>query len=285
MSIKYDPRRNALFSRDQSRASLFFGGFMETVGEWLFDKYESLRNRNQRYSLRAFAKKLDIPNSRLIQIIHHKRYVNDELAQQLINKLQPPMSEQQKLLELIKKEEHHRKVRKSFGPPPSFNTKLLQLDQFSLISDPIHYSLLALMETDTFQSNIQWISNKLNKDSDEIKTALDCLKRLGFIEIEPEIKLIDAKFVETPSDIPHQALRDHQSAKIKEALVALDELPVHIRDHTSITIPVNPEKLPEAKKIIKEFRRKMSQLLSSGQTSDVYHLCIQLFPTTRIEND
>ncbi|MFX5622600.1 DUF4423 domain-containing protein [Acinetobacter baumannii] len=47
-----------------------------------------------------------------------------------------------------------------------------------------------------------------------------------------------------------------------------------------MTIPTDPARLPEAKKLIAKFRREMAALLERGQPSEVYDCNIQLVPVT-----
>jgi hypothetical protein len=58
------------------------------------------------------------------------------------------------------------------------------------------------------------------------------------------------------------------------------ELDVELRDFSSIMLAIDPEKLPEAKTIIREFRQKMASLLKHGHRSEVYQLAIQFYPLT-----
>ena len=78
-----------------------------------------------------------------------------------------------------------------------------------------------------------------------------------------------------------QALRISHRQSIEQALLALNEIPIELRDITSITMAIDLKRLPLAKKIIKEFRLKMSDVLEKGDQSEVYNLNIQLLPVSR----
>jgi uncharacterized protein (TIGR02147 family) len=51
---------------------------------------------------------------------------------------------------------------------------------------------------------------------------------------------------------------------------------------TSITFSINRKNIPEAKKMIRTFRRKMATLMAKGHKTDVYNLNVQLFPVTKV---
>ena len=48
-----------------------------------------------------------------------------------------------------------------------------------------------------------------------------------------------------------------------------------------MNLAIDLSKLPEAKTIIREFRRKMATLLRDGKKTDVYQLGIQFYPLTK----
>ena len=56
------------------------------------------------------------------------------------------------------------------------------------------------------------------------------------------------------------------------------------RDFSSIMVALDPEKLPEVKTIIREFRQKLATLVKDGHRSEVYQLAIQLYPITKSNN-
>jgi uncharacterized protein (TIGR02147 family) len=81
--------------------------------------------------------------------------------------------------------------------------------------------------------------------------------------------------------VPSSALRQLQLELLDKARRAIETVPIEERDCTSITMAVEPARLPEAKKMIQRFRRRMAAYLNTGQGSEVYHLTVQLTPATR----
>ncbi len=65
----------------------------------------------------------------------------------------------------------------------------------------------------------------------------------------------------------------------------LDDVPVEFRDFSSMTIAVDPEKLPEAKAVIREFRQKMASLLRDGNKTEVFQFALQLYPLTDMNSE
>ena len=63
-----------------------------------------------------------------------------------------------------------------------------------------------------------------------------------------------------------------------------DEFPVH--EHSSVTLAVDSNRLPEITRKIATFRSELLELLRQDQNrDDVYRLEISLFPITRAQPD
>ncbi len=65
----------------------------------------------------------------------------------------------------------------------------------------------------------------------------------------------------------------------------LEEVELELRDFSSMTIAGNPEKLAEAKTIIREFRQKLASLLRDGEKTEVYQIAIQLYPLIKTSKE
>jgi uncharacterized protein (TIGR02147 family) len=72
-------------------------------------------------------------------------------------------------------------------------------------------------------------------------------------------------------------LKRRQKQILEKALEALENDPIETRSMTGMTMAIDPSKIPEAKKLISEFNRKMSKFLETGKKSEVYELQISLF--------
>ena len=60
----------------------------------------------------------------------------------------------------------------------------------------------------------------------------------------------------------------------------IDHIDLELRDVTSMTMPIDKNKIKQAKEMIFDFRRKLTNYLESGEKDEVYSLNIQLIPLT-----
>lgn len=258
--------------------------FYSSPADWLRAEFINRRKQNPQFSLRAMAKHLDLPPGRMSQLLSKKRPFTLQQGEKIADNLAYSPEQRQALLNLIvqsRKQEtkHLAALLKTKRVATQYNP--IKADQFHLIADWYHFALLSLIETDDFRPNVSWISKRLGVGTTEVRAALDRLERLGLIAVLPDsVKLVHADNA-AYSEIPSPALRLSHKQSLEQAIAALDAVPQEERDITSITMAIDKRKIPEAKKIIKEFRLQLSSLLESGDRQEVYNLNIQLIPITR----
>lgn len=252
----------------------------------LKQEYLKRKKKNPSYSLRAFAQSIGISSGRVSEIFNGKRSLTANNAKKVLETLK---------LDLIERKKWQNLIEGSTNP-----TQQLEDAQFCLIADPIHYALLCLMETQSFykmklaaakkskaarsilrESEIQWMAKRLEKPKLEIELALQNLKTLQFIsEDESHYQLVLDRALETTTEVPSAALRESHKKTLLAAVDKIDKVPVELRSVTSMTMAIDTKNLPEAKRLIREFRKSLSALLEQGTKSEVYDLNIQLLPVT-----
>ena len=75
----------------------------------------------------------------------------------------------------------------------------------------------------------------------------------------------------------------HLTQFLEKAVVSLEEDPIEERSITSMTMAIDPEKLPAAKKMIREFNQTLCQFLENGKRKRVYNLGVALYPIQKKE--
>lgn len=234
-------------------------------------KAELLRRKrdNKSYSLRAFAEYLQVPPGRLSEILAGKRPISKKMKTKLSERLgftaiHDLLESSSPAFTFAQREDYH----------------FLTDDAFSVLADWYHFAILSLADTKDFKTDPKWIAKRLNISVFQAKDSLEKLKNLGLIELKGTKLRKTNKNFSTTTDMESHALRISHRQSIEQALLALNEVPLELRDITGITLAIDLKRLPLAKKIIKEFRLKMSDLLEKGDQSEVYNLNIQLYPVS-----
>lgn len=249
----------------------------ERVREKLQSELIERARRNPKYSLRAFAKHLQVESSSLSQIINGKRPLTRKMCERLLSRLDIEPSEYDYFLGKATS----LKARKEFD---SYAT--LDGDAFKVISDWYHYAILELTHVEGFQGDPKWIARVLGISVNEVHDAVRRLKRLNYLKVEKNGKWIDqlGDANNLGNQYTHAAFRKLQKQVLLKALDALEEIPYSERIQTSMTLPVSKARLEEAKRRTLSFVEEISEFLRAGKTKDeVYHLGFSLYPVSHTE--
>jgi uncharacterized protein (TIGR02147 family) len=159
----------------------------------------------------------------------------------------------------------------------------LREDQFSAIADPLHYALLSLLETpEAPAASHAWMAGRLRTSSLRVSAALQRLERLNLVS-RAEGRLVPTfESLSTTEDIASPALRLSHRTTLEDAASTLDEVALELRDVSSMTMAIDPARLPKAKEMIREFRRQLAAYLEAGRRTEVYNLNLQLLPVTQV---
>lgn len=243
----------------------------------LQDKLLQRCRDNPRYSLRAFAKSLQVSPSALSAMINGKRPITDKMTRKLG-------------LELgLKLEQLDQFLSHSQSSTPTPTYQQLTLDTYTFISDWYHYAILELTRLKHFESDPAWISQTLGISRSETNAAIERLIRLGLLAIDKKGRMIDTSenglATNINGDLTSIAAKKLQKQILEKSIKALEEVPVEDRNHTSMTMAIHPQDLHEATEKIKIFRRELCQYFERRpKPTQIYQLSISLFPVTKIKN-
>ena len=244
---------------------------------WLQQEYSQRSRKNPRYSIRAFAKVLAMDPSSVSQIISGKRRVSAKILQRLCDRLSVAPLVRAELFKSIKTPSDE-----AAQAAPAYTQ--LAADAFAIISDWYHCAILELTFCEEFESSPKWIAQKLGISVTDSKIALDRLLRLELLEIENGRLVKSETFLTNYSEgFTAPALKELQRQLLHKALHAIDHIEQPKKDITSMTMAIDPAKLPAAKNRIKKFRRELCAFLENGRRTVVYNLGIQLFPLSTPE--
>jgi uncharacterized protein (TIGR02147 family) len=230
------------------------------------------RKRNQRYSLRSFSRDLGVNVTTLSEVLSGKRTLSKLNAKKIAETISFSEVHKQNLLANKNDKEKQRWIQ-------------IANDEFQMLSEWHHLACLNLAKLPRAKSDPRWIADRLGISLEEAKDAVACLTRLGYLSTSCE-KLTRIKgSITTQNDIPSAAIRKYHKQNLFNAADAIDRYDTFQRDVSSITVPIDTKVLPEAKKLIQEFKQQMDDLLKQGNHNAVYTCAIQLFPITILKED
>jgi uncharacterized protein (TIGR02147 family) len=253
--------------------------------EILNQELTRIRARNPSYSMRSYAKKLKIPPSGLSGILSGKLPVTKRVGQKILQQLCiDPIRSENLLNSLNNKNTSKNKNQDRINHFPK-NFMQVNMDHYHLISDWWYFAILSLAETDYFQEDPEWIAKRLNIGIPDIKIALQRLERLKLLVRSKSGKLKSTGYqFKTTSNITNLSLRKSHLQTIELIKNSIERDDLKVCDFSSMTMAIDPDKLPEAKLRLTEFRRSLCSFLESGKKKEVYRLFLSLFPLTEMEN-
>lgn len=228
-------------------------------------------NRNPAYSLRSFAKSLDVSPSFLSKILNGQRRITDQTFKKIATNLNLDPS----TLETFEVSENE-------SDTPLRN---LQLEYFKIISDWYHYALIELTNLDGFKNSPDWIASKLGITVNQAKAAIDRLLMLELLEIKNgKLRPTSGGNTTTNNAFTDLAFKKMQDELLQKAIHSLWNEEMDRRDHTSISMAINPEDIPEVKERLKQTRREICKFLERPQKkkpTQVYNLSLSFFALSK----
>ena len=262
-----------------------------SLSDFLQNEFTRRLKKNPSYSLRAFARDLEISSSRLSEVFNLKRGVSQQTLEKMSERLKLAKRHKDILndLYLIQssksakiKEHAHARLNQA---KEKNRIKRLDKNIFKIINEWYHPAIIELIQVTGFTNNPAWIAKKLGISSLQASEAVQRLLEVGLL------KEVDGKF-EAPPDItlansetPFEAMRVLHRELMQKARLSFEKDPNTRREFNSMIVAIPQDSLPEFKKEIQVFMQKFWESLPDKPKDDLYCLNVQFFPVTRGQNE
>ena len=251
----------------------------ESLGHFVRESFANRNTRNNKFSVRAFARQLGIQPATISEIMRGKRSVSRTYAATLLERLRCPAEEQEKILSDFSSN------RRSAGSKEGVRYDSLEMDTYQLISEWYHFAILSLVKTQGFRNEPKYISKRLGITKRQARLAVNRLIRLGLLQYNKLGKLTRANKNLTTSDgIKNASLQRSHLENLELAQQSLFRDSIEIRDFSAVTFATDPSGLKEVRTLLRKLRDKTVAQLEKAPPTEVYKLCIQLFPITKKES-
>lgn len=243
--------------------------------------------KNPRYSLRAFARDLELSASHLSGILGGRYGLSREGAVSISRRIGLAAGETEIFVQSVESQHARSRVLRQVASEKlkalrkkSHSTTKLELDHFQMISDWYHFAILELTYLKSFRPTFDWIAKALDIHPLLAKKAVERLVRLKLLKVDGETWRPSDEETETGFETPSAAIKNFHSQVLERAGQALQVQPLEMRDFRTTIFAIRKDRLAEAKKQIEQLHREFCIEVSEGGSigkDDVYCLSTQLF--------
>ncbi len=232
------------------------------------------QKRNSAYSLRAYARDLEVTAPLLCHFLKRKRLLPFSVIQKVVFKLD--LSQHQIKSFLAQAESKLTAVLPQDYMLPSEHDEMAQNWHF--------WAIRSLTMTKDFKSDPGWIAGRLGISPLEAQQALTSLLELGLIkETEGTLKSSD-DHVFIPDSQGNQFIQNFHRQSLSQAQEFIgNNIPHELKDFLSMTFSLNTQKVPLLKDRLRKFTNELASLVADDSSDEVYRLGFYFFPLTKTE--
>jgi uncharacterized protein (TIGR02147 family) len=273
---------------------------METPGIFHYTSLEAYLGRyvqyrkalNPSFSYASWARKLKVKSPATLHMVTKGQR---SPGKELVRKIQMDLAlnnDESRYFEILvglKKHKHHlasslELMKELEARHPEKGFKLVDHDQFRLISNWYCWALLEMVTLKGFKEDPEWITETFEfaVSSDDIKEALVTMERMQLLGRDRNGKLVrTSRPLKTTSDRANENIKKFHAQTLKNAAESLYKHTSEERNFESLTLCMSQSKMPEAKKMIREFIDEFCRKFDDPTANKVYQMELATFPLTR----
>ncbi len=252
---------------------------------FLQDLFSSRKAKNPRYSLRSFAKSLEMAPSTISVLLKHRQELTIQSGTLMSRKLGFSVLERQLFLDLIRLRKSldladAAHIRARIGKAKlEIEAKTVQDEWLFIIKEWYHIALIELTRLEDFCQRDEWIAPRLGINLLEVAPAIARLKKIGMLEERNGRLQASNNFMTTSHGVPSKVIRSLHRQILSLAQRSLQKHSVSVRDNSFIVFATSKEKVASCRDRLQAFRREMMQEMENCPQKDtVYCLSLNLFP-------
>lgn len=263
-----------------------------TAREILARELAARQSHNPAYTLRSFARDLDLSPSQVSRVLTSRAGLSRKSAEQISRRLRFTPEATRRFLALVELEysrsETERKNARQKLLDESHAFSGLERAAFSAIGEWYHLPLMCLTELDGFREEPEWIARRLKMSADDVLPALEKMLALGLLHRTKEGRLLpsDAYFTNA-AGLPSRSIRAFHRQVLEKAMAAIEEQNTHERHLSAVMLAVDEEQFREAQLYIRQFLDDFKKKFTHAdlKKNQVYCLSLQYFGITELKEE
>ena len=165
---------------------------------------------------------------------------------------------------------------------PGNKGSIREVDEYLVIAHWVHMAILAMTENRNFTGKCEEIYERLAGKVylADIRSAVERLKALDLVRETDGRLICTSGRVTTKDDVANRGAREYHKQVAQLGIEAVDKQRVEMLEFQSFAVSVPRSKIPLAKEMIRKFRSKFYEAMTSEPGDEVYQTQIQFFRLT-----
>jgi len=242
---------------------------------------------NPSYSMRSFARDLELSPSSLSEVLSGKKGISTKKSAEVAKNLKLPEWQIQYFCDLVAKE-HAKSPRQRLEAKIRLKDRtqenqvlILRQEAMRALTSWVDLAILELTYLKDFKPSPKWIAKKLGVEEERVQNSLARLKAVKLLEVDAKTgKWSDLSPVFSSTDgLPSEAIRGFHQSVLQHALKKLQNPDVEARTVKSAIFSLSKANRMHAKKILDDAITKIVSLGDQGsqEREDVMCFSAQLF--------
>lgn len=257
----------------------------QTVAEFLLTEFARRKLRNESYSLRAFARDLEVSASRMSELLNGKKSLSEKLAHRIAGHLKLKVADREQFIDLVlassSRDSNVRRLAQERIQQAREQERMTHLpgDKFQLIAEWQHAAIMELTQLEGFRSDSHWIAKQIGIGVSQVDEAIGRLVRCGLLMVESDGKLkAHPEIYNTFSDTPSTAIRRFHRQVLAMAIESTLEDDLQEREQSSTLIAIPKSHLHLFQERMNRFVHDFWKSIENEPKDALYGLTVQLFP-------
>jgi uncharacterized protein (TIGR02147 family) len=252
--------------------------------------FEQRVRANPSYSMRSLARDLGMAPSSLSEVLRGRKGLSPRRAASIAKALKLPDWQASYFQNLVIKahsrshlnrEKAAREIQKINRKNKLENLKKQTIDLLTSVQD---MAVLESIRLKDFDGSEEWFSQKLSLNSEQLKTSIERLQKVGLLKVHSQTYWEDLQpFFSTTDGIPSESLRSFHKQVLKLAEEKLLKDGTSTKTIKSVIFSLHQSQLQEAKHILNDAIVKIVELAESSHDEKDHVMCFssQLFFLTQ----
>lgn len=244
---------------------IFWMTWQDQFIELLREDFDRRRDRNQRYSIRAFARDLGLSAGTLSEVLRAKRVLTLKRATHILERTQVSNVKKRRFAALA-------------GTEVKIPRKSLPKEYDDIMLDWVRHSIFALCELEAFQATIKSLAARLRIPSRKVQSEIDLLVGRGLLTRQVDGSYRRNRDGDWTFNPGPEEKRLYEKNRMELCQKALAEVAETSRLILNMSFHGNEEQLQLFREEIMKVFNRVSAIASGGVSNELYQFSCQLFP-------